>query len=69
MASETQTRKRLIDTALIRAGWSPIVNYSKDVVYDNEAVREYPTDNGPADYVLFSNGLFSFNELRKKDSF
>lgn len=57
MASEAQTRKELIDKALIRAGWSPIVEYSKDAIYDHAVVTEYPTDSGPADYVLFDNGF------------
>lgn len=57
MASEYATRKKLIDKALIDAGWSPIVDFEKGKVYDHAAVREYPTDNGPADYVLFSEGV------------
>lgn len=55
MASENETRKELIDKALIKTGWSPIVNYSEGVVYEHCAVKEYPTENGPADYVLFDN--------------
>ncbi len=57
MASEHQTRRDLIDKALTKAGWSPIVNYGKAEVHENEVVREYPTDNGPADYILFNEGV------------
>jgi type I restriction enzyme R subunit len=57
MASEDETRKGLIEKALNYAGWLPIVNYSKEAVYDFGAVREYQTENGPADYVLFSEGV------------
>src|SRR5437870_3399823 len=54
--SEKDTRTRLIDRNLKSAGWTNIVNYEEDNKYDFAAVREYPTSNGPADYVLFHNG-------------
>jgi type I restriction enzyme R subunit len=52
--SERQTRRQLIDPKLTAAGW-------KVVAYDEHrplsscngcAIREYPTENGPADYAL-----------------
>ena len=57
MASESKTRKELIDKALIKTGWKPIVSFSKGAFYDDGAVTEYQTDNGPADYVLFNEGV------------
>ncbi len=55
--SEHGTRRRLVEKALSDAGWSPIVNYSKDSVYEYGAVQEHETANGPADYILFSDGI------------
>ena len=49
MLSESETRKRLVEKALVSAGWSPIANYSSGKSCDFGAVREYETDNGPAD--------------------
>jgi type I restriction enzyme R subunit len=57
MMSEHETRKRLVEKALFNAGWSPIVDYEKGVVYESGAVREYETENGPADYILFHDGV------------
>ena len=57
MASESKTRKELIDKALIKTGWKPIVSFSKGAFYDDGAVTEYQTNNGPADYVLFNDGV------------
>lgn len=57
MMSEHGTRRRLVEKALSDAGWSPIVNYSKDSVYEYGAVQEHETANGPADYILFSDGI------------
>ena len=45
----------LVDNALREAGWD-IVDYSPRQQYDTVAVREYPTAEGPADYLLFVNG-------------
>jgi len=53
--SEKVTRKKRIDQALGSSGWAPIVPCEKRVQYVQAAVEEYPTVNGPADYVLFSN--------------
>ena len=54
--SEKTTRNRFIDVALRSAGWTNIVNFEEGKKYDFAAVREYETDNGPADYVLFHGG-------------
>lgn len=54
--SEKETRKRLIDKLLRDAGWTNIVDYHEGENYDFAAVREYPTANGPADYLLFHDG-------------
>ena len=56
--SEWLTRKRLIDPQLRAAGWN-VVPYSKALDLANGeplAIEEYPTDNGPADYVLCVDG-------------
>ena len=57
MLSEAETRKRLVEKALGSAGWLPIVDYDKGRSYEFGAVREYETDSGPADYVLFMDGV------------
>ena len=55
---EADTRK-LIDDQLRRAGWqadSATLTHAKDVRPEknkNLAIAEWPTDSGPADYVLF----------------
>lgn len=54
--SEKTTRNRFIDVSLRSSGWTSIVDFEEDKKYDFAAVREYQTDNGPADYVLFHNG-------------
>ncbi len=54
--SEKATRNRFIDVSLRSSGWTSIVDFEEDKKYDFAAVREYQTDNGPADYVLFHNG-------------
>ncbi len=53
---EKTTRKLLIDKALERAGWSPIVHYVPGASYETAAVEEYETTEGPADYILFHKG-------------
>ena len=53
---EWTTRRERVDKALREAGWRHIVGFAKGAKYDNEAVREYETAEGPADYVLFHNG-------------
>src|SRR5690606_9692183 len=42
---------------LRECGWTEIVNYEPGKKYDFAVVREYPTSSGPADYVLFLNGM------------
>jgi type I restriction enzyme, R subunit len=54
-ANERETRKLRIDRALKDTGWS-IVDFSPGSTYHTAAVREYETNNGPADYVLYVNG-------------
>ncbi|HBC88831.1 MAG TPA: restriction endonuclease subunit R [Lentisphaeria bacterium] len=57
--SEWKTRKNRIDAQLKALGWNII--HSKNVkdtsLLSHHAVEEYPTDNGPADYALFVNGV------------
>ena len=50
---ERATRKRYIDRALEAAGWHPIVPYDARASRHLVAFEEHPTDNGPADYVLY----------------
>ena len=55
MPPEVQAR-HLIDQKLERAGW--MIQDMKQINLGacfGVAVREYPTDTGPADYVLFIN--------------
>ena len=55
MTPETKARQR-IDQKLTQAGW--VIQGRKELNYSASvgvAVREYPTDTGPADYVLFVN--------------
>jgi type I restriction enzyme R subunit len=54
--NEQSTRKQLIDKALREAGWSPIVHFDDPISRRLVILKEYPTANGPADYVLFHNG-------------
>ncbi len=52
---ERTTRKQLIDRALTGAGWR-VVSHARWQAGDRttaDAVEEYPTDSGPADYLLF----------------
>ena len=55
--SEARTRKLLIDEALLKAGWGPIIPFQSGTKYVQGSVEEYPTQNGPADYILFSKGM------------
>ncbi len=55
--NEAQTRKAFIDKALVKAGWGPIIPYRPDRGHDHGSIEEYPTANGPADYVLLHKGL------------
>lgn len=57
--NEKDTRKKWIDTKLIRSGWTKIVDYSDTLdlsTLHRTAVKELPTDDGFADYVLYLNG-------------
>jgi type I restriction enzyme, R subunit len=56
--SERKTRRDRIDPELTWAGWQ-IVDFDPRkplTAYDKCAVREYPTENGPADYALCASG-------------
>ncbi len=56
--SERLTRRKLIDRALTDVGWR-VVSLAHWQAGDRtaaDAVEEYPTDSGPADYLLFLDG-------------
>src|SRR5438093_513988 len=55
---EWQTRKMRIDGRLKAQGWKvvPFDPARAISTYKHHAIEEYPTDNGPADYVLVANG-------------
>ncbi len=56
--SEYLTRKILIDTVLKESGWK-IAPFEEGKIYYKTsawAVTEFPTENGPADYLLLVNG-------------
>src|ERR1051326_5406378 len=55
---EWQTRKTRIDGRLKAQGWTvvPFDPSRPPASYRHHALQEYPTDNGPADYVLVANG-------------
>jgi type I restriction enzyme R subunit len=55
-SNERQTRKNLIDQALCASGWAPVIPFQNPIQVNCAAVEEYPTTNGPSDYVLFSSG-------------
>lgn len=55
--NEKQTRKRLINKALLDSGWVAILPHDPHQRYEIAAVEEYPTANGPADYLLFYEGV------------
>jgi type I site-specific restriction endonuclease len=57
--SERLTRKRLIDPELESCGWAVIPFDSMPSAHKRgcDAIAEYPTDNGPADYALAVNGM------------
>lgn len=57
--SEWTTRKKIIDERLKSCGWTSIIPYNDKLdltKLHNTAVEELPTENGPADYVLFLYG-------------
>mgnify|MGYP005818641961 CR=1 FL=1 len=56
--SEYVTRKQIIDAKLKAAGWS-IAKFDQErplAKYERCAIEEYPTEAGPADYVLCVGG-------------
>lgn len=55
--NEERTRKLLINKLLKESGWGPIIPFQPGIKYDHASVEEYPTENGPADYILFHNGV------------
>lgn len=69
--NESETRKKRIDPMLAAAGWN-VVSYDKTKArnnYNNCAVREYPTDYGPADYALCVGGkILGVVEAKKAES-
>jgi len=56
--SEWKTRRSLIDPKLNALGWKVAAKdaTSTTVPRETAALTEYPTDNGPADYVLCNGG-------------
>ena len=61
----------LINPMLAAAGWN-IISYDKTKTqnsYNNCAIREYPTDHGPADYALCIGGkVIGIVEAKKAES-
>jgi type I restriction enzyme R subunit len=55
--NEAETRKRLVEKALAYSGWIPIMDYARGRLYDFGAVCEHETNNGPADHILFAEGI------------
>jgi type I restriction enzyme, R subunit len=66
--SERRTRRDRIDPELTWAGWQ-IADFDPGktlTAYDQCAVREYPTENGPADYALCVSGqILGIAEAKK----
>ena len=56
MTPEGQARE-LIDKKLVQSGWT-LQDFRQLNIMESfgVAVREYPTETGPADYVLFVDG-------------
>ena len=56
--SERRTRTERIDPELTWAGWKVVAYDSRKslAAYENCAVKEFPTANGPADYALVQGG-------------
>ena len=68
MESERQTRKKRIDPLVKGLGWKivPFTSGRSLGFYENCAIEEYPTDNGPADYALCVHGrIVSVVEAKK----
>ena len=57
MIKEWQTRKKVIDKKLRRCGWNVLSRIPSKIPPTPIAVTEYPTQSGPADYVLFTRQL------------
>jgi type I restriction enzyme R subunit len=57
--SEWQTRKTRIDQRLKVAGWPPVRFRDRAPLadYGTAAVEEFPTESGPADYLLAHSGM------------
>jgi type I restriction enzyme, R subunit len=57
--SEYLTRKQIVDSKLRAAGWSVVpFDVSRPLgAYNKCAIEEYPTDSGPADYLLCVDGV------------
>ena len=56
--SERKTRTNRVDPELRWAGWK-VVRFDPEkslATYDGCAIKEYPTENGPADYALCAGG-------------
>ncbi len=67
MLPEAKARQ-IIDQMLTNAGWH-LQDLSRfdPLAYDGVAVREYPTESGPADYALFVRGkLLGIVEAKKQ---
>jgi type I restriction enzyme R subunit len=66
--SEWQTRQRLVDPRLEAAGWQ-VVRFDPSSPLSSvtrHAIKEYPTENGPADYALCSDGrILGIMEAKK----
>ena len=56
--SEFKTRKKRIDPQLKACGWkiTPFDGVRPLASYSNHAIEEFPTDAGPADYLLVLDG-------------
>ncbi len=68
--SERATRKKRIDQALARDGWR-VVRYGQWLAGDRtaaDAVEEFPTESGPADYLLHLDGQVVADVEAKKVS-
>jgi len=68
--SEHDTRKDRIDPMLAASGWCVVslAGATQRGFAGDLAVEEYPTDNGPADYALFSSGnVVGVVEAKRRD--
>jgi len=54
--NEATTRKTRIDRALLASGWQRIEPFKENALVGTVAVEEFPTNAGPADYVLLHDG-------------